>query len=98
MPTPNRRDVLATLAGAASIPLTADAAPSAANPIQSENAKSGTLDWQLTYTRVDPKTLYRSPMIEGYVSRQSVAAGDTLDLFVSTDPPSTFHADLYRLG
>ena len=98
MPTPNRRDVLATLAGAAALPLTADAAPTAANLIQSENARPGTLDWQLTYTRVDPKTQYRSRMIEGYVSRQSVAAGESLDVFVSTDPPSPFHIDVFRLG
>ena len=37
-------------------------------------------------------------MIEGYVSRASVRAGDTLDFFVSTDPPSDFVIDLYRLG
>ena len=98
MPTPNRRDVLATLAGAATIPLAADAAPTVASAIQIENAKPGALGWQLTYTRVDPKTQYRSRMIEGYVSRQSVAAGESLDVFVSTDPPSPFQIDIYRFG
>src|SRR5262249_17315198 len=92
------RDVLATLAGAAALPLAAEAAPTAANPIQLENAKAGTLDWQLTYTRVDSKTQYRSRIIEGYVSRQSIAAGKSLDVLVSTDPPSPFHIDIYRLG
>ena len=54
MPSPNRRDVLATLAGAAALPLTA--APTPSTLIKDENAKPGTPDWQLTYTRVDPKT------------------------------------------
>src|SRR5688572_341459 len=54
--------------------------------IQSENAKPGTPDWQLTYTRIDPTTLYRSPWIEGFVSKASVKAGDLLELFVSTRP------------
>jgi hypothetical protein len=66
--------------------------------IKAENEREGTTDWQLTYTRVDPKTKYRSTLIEGYVSRASVKAGDKLDFFVSTDPPSGFVIDLYRLG
>jgi hypothetical protein len=99
MPTPNRREVLATLAGAAALPLVADAAPAKAAPlIAVENDKPGTLDWQLTYTRVDPKSQYRSRMIEGYASRQSVKAGETIDFFVSTDPASPFYIDIYRLG
>jgi N,N-dimethylformamidase beta subunit-like, C-terminal len=99
MPTPDRREVLAAIAGAAAIPLVTEAAPSKGSDIiRTENEKEGTLDWQLTYTRVDPKTQYRSRMIEGYVSRQSVKAGDSLDVFVSTDPASPFHIDIYRLG
>jgi N,N-dimethylformamidase beta subunit-like, C-terminal len=99
MPTPDRREVLAAIAGAAASPLVADAAPSKGSDIiRAENEREGTLDWQLTYTRVDPKTQYRSRMIEGYVSRQSVRAGDSLDVFVSTDPASPFHIDVYRLG
>jgi hypothetical protein len=93
--TPNRREALAALAGAAALPLVA--APSK-SPVGAENAKPGTLDWQLTYTRTDPKQKFRCPMIEGYVSRQSVRAGDTLDFFVSTDPPSPFRIELFRLG
>jgi hypothetical protein len=95
MSTPNRREALAALAGAAALPLLA--APEN-SPIATENHRPGTLDWQLTYTRVDSKAKFRSPMIEGYVSRQSVKAGDSLDFFVSTDPPSPFHIDLFRLG
>jgi hypothetical protein len=75
--------------------------------IKAENDREGTTDWQLTYTRIDPKSKCtrfggglggRSTLIEGYVSRASVKAGDKLDVFVSTDPPSPFVIDLYRLG
>jgi hypothetical protein len=97
MPAPNRREVLASLAGAAALPLAVEAAPTK-SVIAAENEKPGTLDWQLTYTRVDPKAKFRSPMIEGYVSQQSVRAGDPLDFFVSTDPATPFHIDLFRFG
>ena len=66
--------------------------------LQAENAQPGTPDWQLTYTRVDPTTLYRSPWIEGFVSKASVKAGESLDLFVSTRPVDRFRVDIYRLG
>ncbi|MCG3195649.1 MAG: hypothetical protein GHCLOJNM_00116 [bacterium] len=66
--------------------------------IRSENAKPGTTDWQLTYTRVDPKTRYRSPWIEGYVSRASLRAGESLDLMVSANPAGPFKVDIYRMG
>jgi hypothetical protein len=68
------------------------------NAIRDENAKDGTTDWQLTFTRVDPKTRYRCPWIEGYVSRASVRAGENLDIFVSTKPVAPFKIDLYRMG
>ncbi len=99
MATPDRREVLATIAGAAALPLIATGAPSRSSDfIKAENEKPGTLDWQLTYTRVDPKTLYRSPMIEGYCSKQSVKAGESIDIFVSTNPATPFHIDVFRLG
>lgn len=66
--------------------------------IRTENQREGTTDWQLTYTRVDPKARWRSPLIEGYVSKQSVRPGETLDFFVSTNPASGFVIDLYRMG
>jgi len=97
MPTPNRRELLAAAAAAASLPLLGDEAPKN-NPVVAENKREGTLDWQLTYTRVDPKAPFRSRMIEGYVSKQSVAAGESLDFFVSTDPAGPFQIDIYRLG
>src|SRR5438093_3913452 len=66
--------------------------------VRMENAKPGTTDWILTNTRVDAGTRYRSPWIEGYCSRTSVRGGETVEFKVSTNPPSTFVIDLYRLG
>jgi hypothetical protein len=66
--------------------------------IRKENERAGTTDWQLTYTRVDPATQYRCPWIEGYVSRASLRAGETLDIMVSTNPAKPFTIDLYRMG
>lgn len=68
------------------------------NAILEENAKPGTSDWQLTYTRVDPATRYRCPWIEGYVSHASIRAGETLRFMVSTNPAGPFKIDLYRMG
>src|SRR2546426_3442963 len=66
--------------------------------IPTENEKPGTSDWLVTHSRIDPKNHYRCPWIEGYCSRTSVRAGDTLDIMVSTNPPSKFVIDIYRLG
>src|SRR5262249_44742140 len=40
----------------------------------------------------------RQATIEGYVSRSSVKAGETLDFRVSTSIPAGFFLDIYRLG
>ena len=45
-----------------------------------------------------PRTKYRCPWIEGYASRTSVRPGELITLHVSTNPPSTVHIDIYRLG
>jgi len=65
--------------------------------IRAENQKPGTTDWQLTYTRVDQGG-YRCPWVEGYVTRQSLKAGDMLEICVSTDPPTPFTLEIYRMG
>ena len=57
------------------------------SPIQTENRKPGADDWQLTRVRLDSRDGTRSPWIEGYCSKQSVSAGETIDIYVSTDPP-----------
>jgi hypothetical protein len=100
----DRRDLLkgATAAGLASLlaPLVDAAQPPTARPdlIRAENEKPGTTSWLLSNTRVDPKTRYRCPWIEGYCSHTSLRAGDTLTVMVSSNPPSRFVIDLYRLG
>lgn len=66
--------------------------------IQRENAKPGSRDWLLTNTRVDPATKYRCPWIEGYCSRTSVRAGESISFHVSTNPASAFRLELYRMG
>jgi hypothetical protein len=67
------------------------------NPIQRENRHSGARDWQLTRVRLDSGG-FRSPWIEGYCSRQSVQAGETIDIFVSTNPVRQFKVEFLRMG
>jgi hypothetical protein len=64
--------------------------PPKANPIQAENAKTGTADWQLT----NPAT---SNEIEGYASLTSVNRGGSIRFFVNTVDP-TYTVDIFRLG
>lgn len=95
----SRRDVLkalavGTLAGCA----TGQGGITSAASIRSENAKPGTRDWMLTNTRVDPETKYRCPWIEGYCSRNSLRAGETIQFFVSTNPASVFRLEIFRMG
>ena len=66
--------------------------------IAEENAKPGSTDWQLTRVRLDKVGGFREADIEGYCSRQSVKAGDTLDIMVSTDPPRNFKIEIFRTG
>lgn len=62
----------------------------ASNPIQIENAKPGTTDWQFFSEA-------RSGEIEGYASATSVKAGDQLSLYVST-LDSSYSIEIYRMG
>lgn len=100
-PKPTRREALksaAVIGAAGALAAGAAAATQSANRIVYENTMPGTTDWQLTYTKVDPKTRYRCPWIEGYVSHQSIRAGETLSVMVSTNPPARFTLDIYRMG
>ncbi len=65
--------------------------------IRDENSRPGSTDWQLTRVRLD-KNNYRSAWIEGYCSRQSVLAGEPLEIMVSTDPPARFQIEIFRTG
>lgn len=66
--------------------------------VQTENKKQGDRDWQLTRVRTDKGKGYRTSLIEGYCSHQSVEAGDTLRWMVSTNPARRFTIDVYRMG
>src|SRR5689334_5947497 len=94
----DRRQVLRGLAAAGALSVLDPAMSIAARPdrdrIRAENEQEGTTDWQLTYTRIDPKTKFRSSMIEGFASRASMRPGERIDLFGSTDPPSPFVIDI----
>lgn len=73
------------------------------NFITRENSKSGTTNWILTNVpRHDDepydKGWHRRTEIEGYVSHMSIKAGDTLSIYVSTDPPSDYMIEIYRMG
>lgn len=74
------------------------AAPAPAdNPVEVENRNEGARDWQLTRVRVDAGH-FRSPWIEGYCNRQSVKAGETIDIMVSTKPARAFRLEIFRMG
>ena len=65
--------------------------------IAEENRRPGAVDWQLTRVRAD-KSGHRSPWIEGYCSKQSVKAGETIEIMVSTNPPRQFEIEIFRMG
>ena len=68
------------------------------NPIVRENSNLGSTDWQLTRVRTDTRGGVRSSPIEGYCSRQSVAAGESIDIHVSTKPAQEFTIEIFRTG
>ncbi len=66
--------------------------------VSSENRKGGSDDWQLTRVRLDQRGGIRASGIEGYCSRQSVAAGETIDIMVSSQPAEDFIIEIFRTG
>src|ERR1051326_1843528 len=66
--------------------------------IQRENRRAGALDWQLTNVRLEKPGGFRAPDIEGYCSRQSIEAGDTLNVMVSAQPACRFTLEIFRMG
>ncbi len=99
----DRRDFLKTtsaavaLGGAGSLLSPAAAAARRPDLIRGENARPGA-SFQLTRVVPDSAKSYRTARIEGYCSRQSVKAGETLDLFVSTRPAARFQLEVFRMG
>ncbi len=98
-PPLDRRAFLAGVAAATGAVMLPDrtAVAATSNLIRDENAHAGARDWQLTRVRVD-KEGFRSPWIEGYCSKQSVKAGESLDIMVSTVPPRRFGIEIFRMG
>ena len=68
------------------------------NAIQIENEKEGTTDWMVRNIRIDPKSKYRSPDIEGFASHASISAGETLRLMVHSSTPGPVRFEVFRLG
>lgn len=96
-----RREFLAQVAGASGALLVPDARAAGTegtpNLIREENARPGARDWQLTRVRPDAGG-YRCPWVEGYASKQSVRAGESIDLMVSTNPARRFQIEVFRMG
>jgi hypothetical protein len=65
--------------------------------IKTENAKPGA-SFQLTRVRPESPKSHRTPLIEGYCSKQSVKAGEKLEIFVSTKPAASFTIEVFRMG
>ena len=103
-----RQFITSTASAALTAALASDAAAAAASSggslIERENRREGARDWQLTRVRVDPvkggtdREAYRSSVIEGYCSRQSVAAGETIEFMVSAKPAARFQIEIFRNG
>src|ERR1700712_3515174 len=62
----------------------------ASNPITTENALAGTVDWDLGVG-------YTGDTIEGYPSSYSVNAGEKIDFKINTVSTS-YRIDIYRIG
>jgi len=71
--------------------------PARSRLIVEENAKPGSTDWQLTRVRPDASN-HRTPYIEGYCSRQSVGAGETIDIMVSARGNQRYKLEIFRTG
>ncbi|MDO8543261.1 MAG: hypothetical protein Q7S40_22725 [Opitutaceae bacterium] len=76
----------------------ARAASSRGSVIVEENKRAGAIDWQLTRVRLDKAQGVRAPAVEGYAAKQSVLAGESIDLFVSTTPAARFKIEIFRTG
>lgn len=97
----DRRDLLksAAVSAAAVSSIAADGNSSEPNRnlVQIENAKAGSLDWQLTRVRIN-RGEFRTSLIEGYCSHQSIRSGEKISIFVSTEPACDFRCEIFRMG
>src|SRR5258707_8871225 len=88
---PSRRNLLQT-----ALTLPASAAV-LSDLIRRENSKPGA-DWQLTNVKLDGRNQFRTRLIEGYCSHQSIEAGQSTQIMVSTNPPGKFEIEFFRMG
>lgn len=63
------------------------------NPVEIENAQTGTRDWQIPDSRGATNR-----EIEGYPSATSVNIGDTIQFYVNVATQQTVNIDVYRMG
>ncbi len=72
------------------------------NVIAKENREQGTTSWLIDVPEKHcdyPDHQYcRRPQVEAFCSKASYFAGDTLQIFVSTDPAYKYAIELYRMG
>ncbi len=73
------------------------------NTIQRENQLAGTTDWLLTQIEPARGTTHdelcaRRRAIEAFGSHPTIRAGQTLRVFVSTEPVSDFKVEVFRMG
>jgi hypothetical protein len=98
----SRRAALKTIAGFAAGAVAGRAGSlvgaDRANLVHAENTNGGTREWMLGAPRIDPKTKYRCPWIEGYCSRTSVRAGEAITFHISANPACMFTIEIFRLG
>ncbi len=52
----------------------------------------------LTKYRVEPKSKWRCPWVEGYASANRVKPGQSINFHISTNPASNVSIDIYRMG
>ena len=104
-----RRRFMNLAAAASAGPLLAGPVKAASkdNRVAEENTRPGTVEWQLRYHSFDdPITMASYPLnrrlrhsaIEGYASRTSVVASESIDFMVSMKPTGSFLVDIYRMG
>jgi hypothetical protein len=67
-----------------------------ANPITVENCRSDPASWTSAWKADRENLTYDTRVLAGYVSRQSVNAGETIHFYVRA--PAEFNIDFYRLG
>ncbi|MDT4894903.1 MAG: hypothetical protein QOE97_3938, partial [Pseudonocardiales bacterium] len=86
--------VLLALQFVSVVVLAGGSAAAAPNPVQAENGQPGTSQWRISLTPSDDT----NNQIMGYASATSVNLGDTITLFVTTNPVQSYSIDVYRIG